>query len=238
MKIIIGVYDRELSHNLAILLSSKNFSPIEAESFEEIPALLERHSGAFLITEEINLSFYQQIKQRVPKTEIFFLFHQTMSTRELLKFQHFGIKAVIPYSENAMKIVDVISDNLSLKKTSIKAEDISLIMTSQAEHKNAAMHMSKSKKWIYGDLQGFNNSKVAIHINDKNLQELLLENAEEILMYLQGMNIRMYVDLVFNKKNIFVFRYRKMSQSDAERLAYYIHYCQKYGVPDKVAVHY
>ncbi|MGL4562782.1 MAG: hypothetical protein ACRCVW_02895 [Brevinema sp.] len=236
MKIIIGVYDRELSHNLAIILSSKKFFPIEAESFEEIPALLQRHKDAMLLTEDINVEFYQKIQVHSPKTKIFFLFHLSFSTTELLKLQNFGIQAVFPYSEDATKIVEMIIHNLSVDKETIKSIQYQQndTVTPNNHHKNiddVAIHMSNTKRWIYATLEGFNSSKIAIRVTDQLSQMELIEEIEDnFLMYLQNMNIRLYVDFVYHKENIFIFRYRKMSQMDAERLAFYIHYCQKQNI--------
>jgi len=238
MKLIIGVYDREVSHNLAIVLSSKKIAPIEAESMEEIPALLERHPDAMLLCEETSIDFYLKLQKKSPTTDIYLMYHPSLSTTELLKLKSFSIKSLIPYSENANEIIEVIIKQLSMLASSIKKNDQSFIIPNQTEHKDVAMHLGKAKKWVYGQLQGFNSSKVAVTIDDVDIQHALIDESESdnLMMYLQGLNIRMYADLIYNKQNTFVFRYRKMNQDDAQRLAYFIYYCQQQSSTNKMAI--
>lgn len=206
---------------------------------EEIPALLERHHGAMLLCEETSLEFYTNLKQKIPHVDIYLMYHPTLSTAELLKLKNFSIKSLIPYSENAHEIIEVIIKQLSMLAASIKKEDQSIIIPNHTEHKDVAMHLGKTKKWAYGELQGFNSSKVVVMVQNTDIQHALVEEHESdnLMMYLRGLNVRMYVDLVYNNQATFVFRYRKMSQDDAHRLAYFINYCQKQPETNKMAVH-
>lgn len=232
MKLIIGVYDREVSHNLSIILASKNVMPIEVESMEEIPALLELHPGAMLLSEEISVSFYQQLKQKKLAPDIFLLFHPTLSSEELLKLRQYGLKALIPYTEDATAIIEIIIRQLSMLISSEKANAISKMQEMMQPDKElfnrVAIHLIRSKKWVYGTLLGFNSSKVSVSLSNQDvLKDLISEReSDNLLMYLQGMNIRVFADLIYQNKDNYVFRYRKMTQESAKRLAYYIHYCQ------------
>ncbi|MGL4388949.1 MAG: hypothetical protein ACRCTJ_06120 [Brevinema sp.] len=242
MKVIIGVYDRELSKQLAVILSNKKIFPIEAESFEEIPALLERHPMAMVLTEETSVLFYQKIKSISPKSNIFFLYHPSFSTTELLKLQSFNIRSVIPYSENAEKLVEKILHSLSMNAETMKSlqdtTDNGVRGSQVTTLDDVAIYLPQNKKWVYASLEGFNTSKIAIRLIDQLTQGILLENTEgNFLIYLQSMNIRLYADFIYNKDNIFIFRYRKMSPADAERLSYYIHYCQKGNISHSNLVH-
>ncbi|MGL4393931.1 MAG: hypothetical protein ACRCS8_01750 [Brevinema sp.] len=232
MKIIIAVYDRELSKQLAVLLSNKKFFTIEAESFEEVPALLQRHASAMIISEETSVLFYQKIKEISPDSEIFFLSYPSFSTSQLFTLQSYNIRSVISYTENAYELVEKILQSLSMNSESRQnfieqKNDPRIYGASENTSENVAIYLNNDKKWIYGTLEGFNTSKVAVLLDDPAKQEALLENNACFLIYLQSMNIRFYADFIFHKENISIFRYRKMSTGDAERLSYYIHYCQK-----------
>ncbi len=243
MKLIIGVYDREVSHNLAVILSSKKIIPIEAEASEEIPSLLEIHRGAMLLCEETSIDFYQNLYDKNLLTDTFLLYHPNLSTTDLLKLRKFGLKSLIPYTEDANTIIDLIAKQLSLLASSLKKNDASImtpninivdqkIKTNNIGSKNpnnVAIHLVNSKRWTYGKLLGLNSSKVSVSIHNKDvIQDLLQDKASDnILMYLQGLNIRVFADLVNINDNNFVFRYRQMSKDDAQRLAYFINHCQK-----------
>lgn len=238
MKLIIGVYDRELSHNLSVILSSKKITPIEAEAIEEIPALLELHPGAMLLCEEVSLEFYQLLRKKNIQTDIFLLYHPLLSSIELLKLRNNGIKALIPYSNDSHTIIEVIIKQLSLLASTLQKNDKSFIIPNKKQHKNVAIYLSNSQKWIASELVGFNSSKVSIKIDQFDIINAILKeyNSDTILMYLQGLNIKVYADLINHKENTFIFRYRNMSKDDAHRLAYYINYCQKYTDSEKIVV--
>ncbi len=237
MKLIIAVYDREVSHNLAVILSSKKIVPIEAEASEEIPSLLEIHRDAMLLCEETSIDFYQNLYDKNLLRDTFLLYHPNLSTTDLLKLRKFGLKSLIPYTEDAHTIIELIIKQLSLLASSLKKNDTS-IMTPQINTNNdiisknpnnVAIHLINSKRWTYGKLLGLNSSKVSVSINNRDvIQDLLQDKASDnILMYLQGLNIRVFADLVNINENNFVFRYRQMAKDDAQRLAYFINYCQK-----------
>ncbi len=230
MKIIIGVYDREVSHNLAVILSSKKIIPIEAESMEEVPSLLDLHPDAMLICEETSLSFYQNLRKK--NLDVFLLFHPNLETIALLKLRQFGIKSLIPYSEDATTIIESIIKHLSLLANQLKKDDKSLIVPNKISNKKVTVRALNSKTWIQGTLLGVNSSKVSIAL-DKNVD---IDYNSDILMYLQGLNIRVIADLVHFENNNYVFRYRKMPKDDALRLAYFINYCQKYPETEKMAI--
>ncbi|MGL4367309.1 MAG: hypothetical protein ACRCTQ_03385 [Brevinemataceae bacterium] len=238
MKLVIGVYDRILSHNLSIILSGKKIAPIEAEAMEEIPALLERHPGAMLLCEETDAAFYERLYQKNNNMDIYLLVHPSLSATSLLQLKKFGIKAVIPYSEDPNEIIEVIIQQLSILASEMKKDDQSLVALSNKEHRDTAVHLPISKKWAYGELQGFNSSKVAVTFSDPDICSRILEEHgnNEFLMYLKGLNIRMYTDFMYTQNNIFVFRYRKMSSSDANRLAYYIHYCRQQAEAENMSM--
>lgn len=237
MKLIIAVYDREVSHNLAVILSSKKIIPIEAEASEEIPALLEIHRDAMLLCEETSIDFYQNLYDKNLLTDTFLLYHPNLSTTDLLKLRKFGLKSLIPYTEDAHTIIELIIKQLSLLASSLKKNDASVLAPQintnnnivNKNSNNVAIHLINSKRWTYGKLLGLNSSKVSVSINNKDIiQDLLKDKASDnILMYLQGLNIRVFADLVNINENNFVFRYRQMAKDDAQRLAYFINYCQK-----------
>lgn len=229
MKLIIGIYDRSLSHQLAVALAGKKITSIEAEAVEEIPALLSRHERAMLVCEETNPQFYEQLKKRVPHTDIFLLYHPTLSTEDLQNLKNFGIKGLIPYSENAESIVETIIKYLSLLAHSIRQSEKSILSSQDKDRKNVGIHLPKTNIWGYGHLLGFNSSKVVLTIEDRQIQHALHveRQTDNLLLYLKGLNVRMYADLIYNKKDMFVFRYRNMAREDAYRLAYYIHYCRQ-----------
>ncbi|MGL4677290.1 MAG: hypothetical protein ACRCWI_06450 [Brevinema sp.] len=230
MKIIIGVYDRELSHNLAVILSSKKIIPIEAESMEEIPSLLELHQNVMLLCEETSLEFYQQLQQQNLLTDTFLLYHPSLETKELLKLRQFGlIKSLIPYGEDAETIIETIVKQLSMLAHYLKKEDKSTLIPKDYSTSHVAAYIVNSKQWAYGTLLGLNSSKVSITLDNPDFIPDILDSktSDSILMYLQGLNIRVFADLVYTDHNHLVFRYRKMSKEDAKRLAYFINYCQK-----------
>ncbi|MGL5955751.1 MAG: hypothetical protein ACRC0X_04000 [Brevinema sp.] len=229
MKLIIGVYDRELSHHLAVILSSKKIIPIEAESMEEIPSLLELHQNAMLLCEETSFEFYQQLQQKKRLIDVFLLYHPSLETLELLQLRQFGfIKSVIPYTEDAYTIIESIVKQLSMLAHDLKTEDKSTLMPKPHVTSQVAVHMINTKQWAYGTLLGLNSSKVSIKLDNSDFVQDILDSkiSDNILMYLQGLNIRVFADLVYTDHQHLVFRYRKMSKDDAQRLAYFINYCQ------------
>ena len=241
MKLIIAVYDREVSHNLAVILSSKKIIPIEAEASEEIPALLEIHKDAMLLCEETSIDFYQNLYDKNLLTDTFLLYHPNLSTTDLLKLRKFGLKSLIPYTEDAHNIIELIIKQLSLLASSLKKNDASIMApqinknnnntttTTSKNPNNVAIHLVNSKRWTYGKLLGLNSSKVSVSITNRDvIQDILKDkSSDNILMYLQGLNIRVFADLVNINENNFVFRYRQMAKDDAQRLAYFINHCQK-----------
>ena len=238
MKLIIAVYDREVSHNLAVILSSKKIIPIEAEASEEIPALLEIHKDAMLLCEETSIDFYQNLYDKNLLTDTFLLYHSSLSTTDLLKLRKFGLKSLIPYTEDAHNIIELIIKQLSLLASSLKKNDASIMApqinkntttTTSKNPNNVAIHLVNSKRWTYGKLLGLNSSKVSVSITNRDvIQDILKDkSSDNILMYLQGLNIRVFADLVNINENNFVFRYRQMAKDDAQRLAYFINHCQK-----------
>ncbi len=227
MKLIIGVYDRELSHNLSILLSSKKIIPIEAESMEEISALLRLHPEAMLLCEEFSSEFYDSLNKDNIFPDTYLLFHPTLSSSDLMKLRNKGIRALIPYTENAYDIIDIIIKQLSTLASVVKQNDKNFIAPSKQGQKDVYIHLTGSSHWIHGELLGFNSYKVSIKISNPNFGYTLLETKESdsVLMHMQGLNIKVHADLVHNEKNIFIFRYRKMDKDNTQRLAYYINYC-------------
>ncbi len=232
MKIIIGVYDREVSHNLAIILSSKKIIPIEAESMEEIPSLLDIHPDAMLICEETSLAFYQNLRKK--DLNVFLLFHPNLNATELLKLRQFGIKLLIPYTENATTIIESITNQLSMLANQLKKDDKTLITPSQHSNTHVAIRVLDTKSRVYGTLLGVNSSKVSVSIEEKFSSEITTDS--NIVMHLQGLNIKVMADLVYTNNNNYVFRYRKMPKEDAMRLAYFINYCQKNTTTEKMVM--
>lgn len=229
MKLIIGLYDREVSHNLAVVLSSKKIVPIEAESMEEIPALLKLHPGSMLLCEETSIAFYQNLQQKNISSDIFLLYHPKLDTVELLKLRQFGIKSLIPYTEDPNIIIDAIIKQLSMLAQHLKKDDKSILKPENYQNSKVAVHIANTKIWAYGNLLGLNSSKVSVSLDNMDFIQQIIDTkaSDNILMYLQGLNIRVYADLVYVDNKNLVFRYRQMTKEDAHRLAYFINYCQK-----------
>ncbi len=145
--------------------------------------------------------------------------------------------SVIPYSEDANAIIESIINQLSALASKIKKDDKSTIIPKK-NNNQVAVHILNTKRWAYGTLQGLNSSKVSVSIDDKEFIRDIVERgaSDNILMYLQGLNVRVYADLVYCEDNSLVFRYRKMTKDDAQRLAYFINYCQKNPEIEKVVM--
>lgn len=227
MKIIIGIFDRQVSCRLAVVLSGRKIVPIEAESIEEIPALLSRHRGAVLLTEEINPNFYHSLKERSPETEIFLLAHRTLTAEQINSLRFCGLRGLIPYTENETIIADTLLKYLSLLADTIKKEEKNHPPVHTLS-KDVGVYLPSTQAWVYGSLVGFNSSKVAVSFDTPDLQYTLHHKKDnKILVYLQGLKIKAQAETVYGKQNLFVFRYCYMSAEDQEKLSYYLHYCNQ-----------
>ncbi|MGL5721282.1 MAG: hypothetical protein ACRCY4_02620 [Brevinema sp.] len=229
MKIIIGVFDRQLSCKLAIVFSEKKILPIEAESIEEIPALLSRHEGAILLTEELSPDFHRSIKEKNPNTETFLLYHSSLSVEEISQLRFCGLRGLVPYSDNVHSAVEILMRYLSMLAGKIKTEEKACLPIDKNQS-DAAIYLPPSKIWLYGHLEGFNGSKVAVKFSPEDLPHIEACAKHKILLYMQGLKIKAEAEILQVRNGVSVFRYCQMSTEDREKLIYYINYCRNIEV--------
>ncbi|MGL5253646.1 MAG: hypothetical protein ACRC9L_01290 [Brevinema sp.] len=229
MKIIIGVFDRQLSCKLSIVFSEKKILPIEAESIEEIPALLSRHEGAILLTEEISPDFHRTIKENHPNTETFLLYHSSLSVEQVSKLRFCGLRGLVPYSDDVHAAVEILMRYLSMLSGKMKLEEKTCLPADKTQS-DAAIYLPPSKIWLYGHLEGFNGSKVAVTFPAADLPHIEACAKHKILLYMHGLKIKAEAEILYVKNGVCVFRYCQMSAEDREKLMYYINYCRNIEV--------